>query len=244
LWSKKGALGRFSFVKSVLNKFIYSQSRHLALGVMLLWLSGCAPGSLLVEVGKAAWSGTMSGGNGVAAMDAPLNPNYRYLRVQLMDKPPALLVLGYLDPHPLGEIEVWYASGGETLKLQNGRIIGANGLEVNWLRLSYLMAPPDWQTVPPSGAEFSRVRDESPGYRFGIQDKVLVKALAQAPVAQASAQRWFSESYSSSHSESVPMAFFGVNMCQGKSVVVYSRQCLSGQMCLTLQPWPPQKDCP
>lgn len=210
---------------------------------MLLCLSACAPRSLLVDVGKAAWSGTISSGSGVAAMDAPLNPNYRYLRVQLMDKPPALLVLGYLDPHPQGEIEVWYASGGETLKLQNGRIVGATGLAVNWLRLSNPMAPPDWQNVTAAGATFSRVRDESPGYRFDIHDKVLVTALAQAPVAQASAQRWFSETYSSSHSESLPMAFFGVNLCPGKSLVVYSRQCLSAQLCLTLQPWPPQKDC-
>jgi hypothetical protein len=235
----ESAFGRFSFCATVLKTF----NSLLTLGATLTLLAGCAPGSLLVDVSKAAWSGTTSG-SALDAINTPLNPRYRYLRVELTGKAPALMVLGYLDPHPLGEIEVWYSSSGETLKLQNGRVVGAAGLSVTWLRVTYPQVPLAWASVTDAGFNFSRVRDELPGYRFDIVDHVVVKPLAQAPFkGQDGANRWFSESYLSASGESLPSALFGVTQCQGKSSVVYSFQCLSTELCLTIQPWPPEKAC-
>jgi hypothetical protein len=227
------------FVKT----FNSTRGALISLGVTAVLLAGCAPGSLLVDISKAAWSGTTSG----SAQDAsttPLNPLYRYLRVELAGNAPALMVLGYLDPHPLGDIEVWYGSGGETLKLQNGRVVGSAGLSVTWLRVTYPQVPPAWASVPAEGVKFSRVRDELPGYRASVPDQVLLKPLAQTPAAvQAGANVWFSESYANAQGESLPAALFGVNQCQAKSAVVYSRQCLSTALCLTIQAWPPEKAC-
>jgi hypothetical protein len=206
-------------------------------------LSGCAPGSLLVDISRAAWSGATSAG-ALDAIITPLNPRYRYLRVELADKAPALMVLGYLDAHPLGEIEVWYSSSGEMLKLQNGRVVGATGLAVTWLRVRYPQDPPAWESVPAAGFKFSRVRDELPGYHSAIMEHTLLQPLEQAPTTtQSSARQWFSESYSNAIGQSLPTSFFGLGQCQGKSTVVYSRQCLSAALCLTIQPWPPEKDC-
>ena len=223
--------------------FKYSRGALLALGTAGIFLSGCAPGSLLVDISKAAWSGSLDG-SAQDAIPTPLNPLYRYLRVELIGKAPALMVLGYLDPHPLGDIEVWYGSGGETLKLQNGRLVGSAGLSVAWLRVAYQQVPPGWASVPADGAKFSRVRDELPGYRAAVLDQVLLKPLDQPAVSgQTGANVWFSESYSNAQGETLPVALFGVNQCHAKSAVVYSHQCLSSDLCLTIQAWPAEKAC-
>ena len=48
-----------------------------------------------------------------------LNPNLKYLRVTVRDRS-VLMVLGYLNNTHEGNIETWYSSEGEVLKLLNG----------------------------------------------------------------------------------------------------------------------------
>jgi len=60
----------------------------------------------------------------------PLNPNYRYLKVDVNDLP-ALLVLGYQDEAFGQTTEVWYSAFKEVVQIQGGRLAGTQGLEVN-----------------------------------------------------------------------------------------------------------------
>jgi hypothetical protein len=240
---KKGAHGRFVFGTTFLKFFLRIEASLLALGFVFVALTGCASGSLLVDISKASWLST-SGSSAQEPANTQFNPRYRYLRVELAGKAPAFMVLGYLDAHPLGDIEVWYSSKGETLKLQNGRVVGAAGLSVTWLRVANPQVPPAWDSISGAGVGFSRFRDELPGYHSAVLEQVFIKQLVQAPVAtQTNVLQWFSESYSNMNGKTLPSSFYGLGQCGKKSVVVYSRQCLSTELCLTIQPWPPEKDC-
>ena len=179
-------------------------------------------------------------------LDAKLNPNYRYLHVTLAGAKPALLVLGYVDAHPQGEIEVWYSAQGEVLRLQNGRLVGAAGLPVEWRRVSYSQTPPSWQSVPPEGARFTSMRDEQPGYRLGLVEQVVLTPLPKPPLKLPdpafAAAAWFQENYTNASGPTRPDAWFALGQHGGTKTIVYSRQCLSSSVCLTLQRWPLQKD--
>ncbi len=180
------------------------------------------------------------------SLDAPINPAYRYLHVSLSGAKPALLVLGYVDAHPQGDIEVWYSAQGEVLRLQNGRLVGAAGLPVEWRRVTYSPTPLAWHAVPPEGTRFSSVRDEQPGYRLGLVEQVSLTPLPKSPLkltnpAFAKAA-WFQESYSGAHGTSRPDAWFALGRYGEQEIIVYSRQCLSVSICLDLQRWPLQKD--
>ncbi len=179
-------------------------------------------------------------------IEAKLNPNYQYLRVTLAGAKPALLVLGYVDAHPQGNIEVWYSGLGEVLRLQNGRLVGATGLAVEWRRVVYPEAPPAWPSLPPTGVHYARVRDEYPGYRLGLVDQVFLTPLQRPPLelpqdAPANAT-WYQERYAVASGTPLPDAWFALGRHDGQSAIIYSRQCLSASVCLTLQRWPLQKD--
>lgn len=241
----KSAFGRFSFEHVILKFVFLVKFRLFASVLVLLGLSACASRSMLSEVLSAVVFDTSSFA-APQSVDAQLNPNFRYLHVSLADAKPALLVLGYLDAHPQGEIEVWYSAQGEVLRLQNGRLVGAAGLPVEWRRVVYPQTPPAWHAVPPAGARFTSLRDEQPGYRLGLTEQVLLTPLPKSPLklpnpAFATAT-WFQESYSDVHGTSRPDAWFAFGNYGGLKTIVYSRQCLSVDVCLSLQRWPLQKD--
>jgi hypothetical protein len=219
----------------------------LASVLALLGLGACASKSLLSEVSSAVFLDRLPF-QSPKPLDAQLNPNYRYLHVTLAGAKPALLVLGYVDEHPQGAIEVWYSAQGEVLRLQNGRLVGVAGLPVEWRRVAYSQTPPAWQSVPPEGARFSSVRDEQPGYRLGLVEQVSLKPLQQAPLElpgkNHATAAWFRESYADANGSSRPDAWFALGQSGDQKVIVYSRQCLSASVCLSLQRWPLQKDSP
>jgi hypothetical protein len=186
------------------------------------------------------------------ALPDRLNPQLRYLRIDVAGRPPALLVLGYLDPHPEGEVEVWYSSQGEVLKTRHGRIIGTAGLELDWRRVAMTPAAPAWQEVTVSGHRYRRLRDEMPGYRQNIVSDVVVtrwKGLpdtalaASLPPERARRYQWFrEEEANSSPGNPLPAAWYGWGRYNGHAAIVFSQQCLSATFCLSLQRWPPQDD--
>lgn len=209
-----------------------------------LCLLGCASGyTPLADV----LSGVMAEQFGTSSSAFNTNnPQYRYLRVEVVGKPAALLVLGYLDAHPQGDIEVWYSSSREVIKIQNGRIVGTSGLNPDWQRVQYPVAPPTWVNLPAQGVLYARERDEMPGYRAAIRDQLQVKPWAglptitlpaTLPVGLAKSYRWFSEA-SLSSTEPLPPAWFALSLRGDQPAVVYSEQCLSVNFCLKLQSWP------
>lgn len=179
---------------------------------------------------------------------ARLDPNLRYLRVTVGGRT-ALMVLGYAEPAIEGEIQTWYSSAGELLKIQNGRIIATAGLETDWRSVRYV-AVPAWGAVTRSQpVKFQRIRDEMPGYRFNIANTLLISPIAPPtdsritgiPVTRL---RWFEERElnPSSEAQSVrgsarPPVRYALRH-GSPDVVVYGEQCLSEKLCLAWQTWP------
>ena len=133
--SQNGAFGRLFFIFMLLFRF---SGRLPCLLVFLFGLSGCASGSSSVVDIFSSVLGDKFGISQKQTLGVTTNPAYRYLRVQAEGSAPAFLVLGYVDAHPQGDIEVWYSSKKEVIKTQNGRIVGTAGLEVDWHGVQYL----------------------------------------------------------------------------------------------------------
>ncbi|NQW93178.1 MAG: YjbF family lipoprotein [Polaromonas sp.] len=190
------------------------------------------------------------GNSADSTLTAKLNPALRYLRVQAQGQTSALLVLGYVDPDPQGDIEVWYSSAREVIKLQNGRIVSTTGLETNWRAVRFSVAPPAWSDAAEVGGTYMRLRDQMPGHRYALSDRLQLKPLAGVPNVQLPASlpheqaityRWFSETALNAGNASLPTSLFAWAAYRGQPTVVYSQQCLSATFCLTLQLWPVQE---
>ena len=218
---------------------------------MTIPLFGCASSaSPLVDVFSAVASETF-GSSDAAILAKKINPQYSYLRVEVQGRTSALLVLGYIDAHPQGDIEVWYSAKHEVLKLQNGRIVGTSGLETDWRAVRFPSAPPVWNKVSSQGDVYQRLRDEMPGHRYAISDQIELKPWSgvppialptSLPVEQARGYAWFRETTLTSSDQPLPSAWFAWGVYEGQPTVLYSEQCLSATFCLKLQRWPVQEN--
>lgn len=177
-----------------------------------------------------------------AADTAKLNPQLRYLRVTA-GKNVALLVLGYTEDTPAPGTQVWYSADKETIRVWNGRLAGTAGLHTDWRSVRFADVP-TWRTALAGGASYQRQRDVMPGYQVDTRDTVWI-----VPIATPSSSllrdippqslQWFEErTVRQGQAASLPAARFAVDLSGGQERVVYSEQCLSAAVCLTLQPWP------
>jgi hypothetical protein len=200
-------------------------------------LSGCSTGS------EAALDTALSLRR-TSPDTAKLNPSYRYLRVAVGGNV-ALLVLGYVDTHPQGSIEVWYSAQHEVIKLQNGRLVGALGLTTEWRRVT-LPALPDWGDLVASSEplHWTRRRDVMPGYRYGIEDRL---TLAHIPPPGNSrlvgidpaSLTWFEETDTpSAGEEALPAVRYALDLHSIGDPVVYAEACLTKDLCFAWQRWP------
>lgn len=213
-------------------------------------LAGCASGNNLVSDVVRGVVAERFGDTRDPILGAQLNPDYRYLRVEVAGRPPALLVLGYVDAHADGEIEVWYSAKQEVIKTQHGRIVATFGLETDWRSVRLQSALPPWAAGKSGAMRLERVRDEMPGYRFAITDQLETRPWPGPPpqgvpavFANAAKQglQWFREdSTSSTASSTMPSAWFARGRFGGRDRVVYSEQCLAPGFCLRLMRWPLQ----
>ena len=180
-------------------------------------------------------------GLGKGVDDTPLNPNLRYLRVTTRGRT-ALMVLGYVEPSAAGNVEVWYSSEAEVLRLQNGRIVGTGGLETDWRAVRHFSLPA-WKDLSGRATViYRRERDEMPGYRFGIEEAVSlypVRPPNNAKLVRLPAQdlRWYEETVQG-QPDGLPSARYGLNEKSGEPRVIYGEQCLSQTFCLAWQTWP------
>ncbi len=173
-----------------------------------------------------------------------LNPNFRYLRV-VVDGRVVFLALGYEDKDAKGPIEVWYSAEREVFRFQNGRLIGAAGLNIEWRNVT-LPVLPSWSEISrtDNSIHWTRIRDVMPNYRFGVQDKLVLHRIA-APVKSESQGlnlamlTWFEEQTASAlHDTALPVAHYAVDLREGRETVVYGKQCLSAELCFSWQRWP------
>jgi len=211
-----------------------------ALLLLAVAVSGCSSASqAIVDTARSVWGGP------AAADSARLNPRFRYLRVSV-DGRVALLVLGYVDPHPQGRIEVWYSAQHEVLKLQNGRIVGATGLTTEWRRVT-LPALPDWSALvaSPQPLEWTRTRDVMPGYRYGVEDRLRLTRIAPPEETQLVGKGsgnliWFEETVTSDvpGERALPPVRYALDLRAAGEPVVYGEACLARDLCFSWQRWP------
>ena len=210
----------------------YFKSLCIALGI---WgLSACGHTPVTLTFFEAT-------GFGKNASTITLNPKLRYLRVSVSDRV-VLMVLGYLEPAAQGPIETWYSSDGEVLRLQNGRVFSTSGMKIDWRSIRYAHMPAWDEMSNRSTAAFGRVRDEMPGYRFGISetislDSVPVPGNAKLVGLLAKDLIWFEETVRDT-AHSLPSARYGLRVQEGKPVVIYGEQCFSTDFCFAWQTWP------
>lgn len=245
----KGAFGRFSFADLFFGSaFVRRCWLGMSVGLMA-GMTGCASSSIVAEVLAAAYADTFQSTDTLAQVR--LNPAYRYLRVEATGAKAALLVLGYLDASPRGDVEVWYSSSGEIIKLLHGRIVGTAGLRTDWRRVDYPQAPLSWSSLPPEGQLLIRIHDEFPGYRGGVTHQLHLKQwVGMPPIALAGSlpsklagqYDWYQEVRVGSTRPALPPSWYAVALRNGQRVVVYSQQCLSPTYCLQLQAWPVAED--
>ncbi len=179
-----------------------------------------------------------------------LNPDFRYLRASIQGRT-VLLVLGYVDQHPLGPVEVWYSAEREVLRLQNGRIVGATGLTTEWRNVQ-LSDSPRWASILAAAFHsIKRVRDIMPGYSYGVEDTLVARP--SSPPARSSlidvdpsSLAWFEETIARTHRTGRPgpafdsdaVSRFAVRIDGTQETVVYGEQCLSKEVCFAWQRWP------
>lgn len=206
----------------------------------LLTLVGC---SLSPSLRALLDAGEMMAQRASHAQSPPrLDPRFVYLRFT-REKKEAYFVLGYIDSHPDGPVEVWYSSAGEVLRLQDGRVVGSTGGDTDWLDVSFT-GRPAWRDVK-GPIRFQRTRDVQPGYRFGQRETLLLRPIP-APMESrlrdvpAHALTWFEERVEDG--EPLPPARYAVDFTADKPSVIYGEHCLSVAFCFSWQRWPtPQR---
>ncbi len=213
-------------------------ARLCSLAVLLACLGGCA-----VEPASQAVLDAYRLIHSEGAADSSgrgLNPDLKYLRVQI-DEREVFMALGYVDPTPDGPVEVWYSADADVLRLRDGRVVSAiMKTGTNWLSVSFSHLP-DWDRVGEQ-AEFERTRDVSPGYRYGIHEKMLIRRIeppkdAQLKTIPLSSLTWFEETVQGE--AAARPARYAVRLdSPGAHQVVYAEQCLSGEYCFSWQDWP------
>lgn len=176
---------------------------------------------------------------------ALLRPGYRYLRVSV-DGRTVLMVLGYVERQPDGPIEVWYSGEREVIKTQRGHIVGTAGLATDWRDVRFVSPLPDFRKIVAQLAEqYTRSRDEMPGYRYDIRETVTVRPIrppekSALKTLDPASLVWVEESTDAltPNAIALPPARFAIDPQGGIDSVVYSEQCLSPTLCLALQRWP------
>ena len=208
--------------------------RSLCIAFAALTLSACGHTPVSRTLFEAA-------GLGKSVDTINLNPNLRYLRVTVRSRV-VLMVLGYVEPAPEGNIETWYSSEGEVLRLHNGRIVATTGLETDWRSVRHAALPSWKDMLSRSSAEFRRERDEMPGYRYGIVETVslyTVRVPTNARLVGFSARdlRWYEETVRGA-ANGLPSARYALRIKDSVPSVVYGEQCLSQDLCFAWQTWP------
>jgi hypothetical protein len=206
---------------------------------------GCTPAqnAVVQSVRLASGLGNPSG-------EVPLDPKFQYLRVT-RGKHVGWMWLGSAEGGTTSPVAVYYSTPGEVLRLQNGRVVGASGLTVEWQKVS--VTSPSWRQAAESNTPSSvtRVRDVMPGYRVGVRDSLTLRVIP-APARSAlrgvdpNSLTWFEERLQTrglasrmlgSAESAWPPARYAVELADARETVVYAEQCLAPDLCFAWQRW-------
>ena len=178
--------------------------------------------------------------------------------------PPAVGAGSVAPRSAAAAVDVWYSAGRQVLRLEQGRVVSTAGLPVDW-RAVRTSPRPAWSSALNGPVHYLRSRDEMPGYRFGVLERVTIRPSPgpDAAWARAVSNRphlaWFTEAAEpwlvaqaqarirGEHPEratadraglapALPVAWFAVDLQSPGEPVVFSRQCLSLALCLDIEP--------
>ncbi|HLA36045.1 MAG TPA: YjbF family lipoprotein [Rhodocyclaceae bacterium] len=201
-------------------------------------LAGCAPGTSSIYK-STDW--LLKSDNRVDGK--ALSTQLRYLRMTVNKERVALLVLGYAEPHPNGEIEVWFSAKGEVVKLQQGRVVGTAGLSTDWREVRFVGLPA--KQFADFDYEYIRERDVMPGYRFGLRERVAVRRVPPQMQTLSTTHGdiqgdllWFEETVAP-NPDRLPPARIALRRHGSAYEAIYGEQCLAAELCFTWQKWPP-----
>ncbi|MDX8379213.1 MAG: YjbF family lipoprotein [Gallionella sp.] len=202
--------------------------------VLMVGLAGCA----VEPATQAILDAYQIIGSQDALPQPKLNPKLSYLRVAIAGRV-AFMVLGYVDSTPQGSVEVWYSAEGDVLKLRDGRVVGVSLKRgVNWLSVTFAHLP-KWDAIGDQ-ASFERTHDESPGYRYGIKEKMMIRRInppedTQLKRVPVSSLVWYEESVEGGGVGRPSRYALGRDDAHQ---VVYAEQCLTSKFCFSWQRWP------
>lgn len=208
--------------------------RNFLLIIAASFLVGCVQTPLTKTISDAlGWSQNVDERN--------LNPDYRYLRVSTPERA-FLMVLGYVDGSPDGDIETWYSNAGQVLRLQNGRLLSTKGFAVDWTSVTYKDLPHWAQATARPRTRFIRYHDEMPGFKVGVFDMVTIRRIDPPRATRlagipATHLTWLEETTDTSP-RARPSARYGLSAVEEKLEVVYAEQCFGQEFCLAWQTWP------
>jgi len=227
----------------------YTESRSVLRGgffccLLLLGLSACSPSSpALVQTFQAVGKQVFKLDGAAQGKGLTLDPNWQYMSAQINDESPAVFVLGHVDASPQGPTEVWYSAKAQVLRLREGRIVGTQGLDVDWMKIRFEPEPLSWEKIGLEGTVLKRFYDEVPTYRFGVIQNLKIEASAQPsttrwPVPQELQHlknlQWFKETVLGDDANLGTTSWYARYTEQGRSVVAYSQQCLAQHSCFRL----------
>lgn len=168
-----------------------------------------------------------------------LNPQFEYLRT-IIDGRVAILALGYRE---IDSTLVYYSGLAETLHLRNGRVVQFTSSQKRIeIHSNPEVITSEWMTMNHGDTlTYKRIVDQRPGYVFSQDQSVVLTRLSSPPAAirlvklNRQALAWFEERIKLGTSEM--RSIFAVDSQSQVPTVVYSEQCLTEGLCLTLQRW-------
>ena len=227
---------------------VFFRGWSLLLSASALLLAGCAQTPAAVELLKLGWQGVPDP-TAATAQGQGLRPELSYLRVQLNDAAPALMVLGYVDAQPAGlPLQSWYSGRQQLLQLAGGRVAATAGLPLDWRWVRGL--PSTAPGEQPAGRYQRAIELRGAQAQTRLEDvewaEVPASAVPRAVLprgpnaARAAGWRWYRETATALQGccTATPPAWFAVDPARAGAGPVYSFQCLAADRCLRIEPWP------
>lgn len=200
--------------------------------------------------------------------DANLDKNFQHMHVTVMNQSFFMTKVDTKKTNK-GIIETWITPANEIVRTIDGRISQTTGSAyAEWTHTEYINLI-SWRSIvlkldAGQTIQYLRHRDVEPGGLYGIQELVTIRAShpdTSSPIEEHIKNvHWFEEiitpidsagrmKYIQKNNENykklikpLPSAKFGVLLNpQGSETVIFSKQCLSQEICLTFQRWPEQK---
>jgi hypothetical protein len=172
---------------------------------------------------------------------ASLQPEFEYLWVSV-DGKASVMALGAREARGTAVHEHWYTGQGEMLYLVEGRVQQALGF-THELR-QQRGTPPAWGRFDAALVQatqdvvWTRQLDVMPGYRFGVQETVVSRTVAEPtrlPEGVPAHAQWVADEVLGKKANGLPWVY-AQRFAVANGRVVYSEQCLAPAVCLTLRP--------